>query len=151
MSAWTGTAGLRRVAEAVVVLVGLGLLSAAFRLETQPVGVRVALGALAGVLLWPVRGRLAPEAWLTDGPRTAGRHLLSVCLVVAWFAVLIAVGEAVGYIVLDVLAVPGMAIGFVGSYALADVISNYFTSPQFMMADAAGDDPPGPTVISPAA
>lgn len=61
---------------------------------------------------------------------------------------LIAAGSTLGEVAGAVVIGPGLAVGFVGSWAAADVIANYFTSAQFAMAGRPGDDsvePPHPS------
>jgi len=131
---------LRRTVEGLLVLVGLGALSAGLRLDDLQIPVRIVIVVVAIALLAPVRRRLAPEAWLSDGPRSPGRHVLSASLFVLWIVLLIASGAALGEWVVAALLVPGLAIGFVGSYALADVIADYCMSPQFTNVEPAADD-----------
>jgi hypothetical protein len=132
---------VRRGAEALLVLVCLGALSAGVYHADVPVPVRIAV-VLVATLLAPVRRRLSPDAWLADGPRSPGRHALSVLLVVPWVVLLVAAGTALGEVVAAAVVLPGLAIGFVVSYALGDVIADYLMSAQFTSTDSAGDDAP---------
>lgn len=141
---------LRRTGEGLLALVGLGALSAGLKGDDLAIPLRIGAVLLAIALLAPVRHRLSLAAWLTDRPRSLGRHVLSACLFMVWIAVLIAIGSALGRMVLAALLLPGLAIGFIGSWTAADVIADYCMSPQFTAVEPAGDDAAEPAGTRPA-
>jgi hypothetical protein len=134
---------VRRTGEGLLAVVGPGVLSVGFRLDDLQIPVRIVVVVAAIALLAPVRHRLSPEAWISDGPRSPGRHALSAGLFVLWIVLLIASGALLGEWVVVALLVPGLAVGFVGSYALGDAIADYCMSPQFTSMEPASDDVTG--------
>jgi hypothetical protein len=140
---------LARLGGGLLLLAGMAALSVAGKPDLLPLPWRIAMAVLGIAVLWPVRSRLAPEAWLTDGPRSRSRHALSAGLMLPWFVLMIGVGEllrdAFGDVAAAATILPGIAIGFIGSYALGDRIADYLMSPQFtgpaQVSEAAAERP----------